>query len=82
MAVLYNSVQFSLIILLLCAGANDQKSWAWPMSPIYPHAPGRPGQGDYSCTWADLTWRKKREQEDGSFNLYNVSSIIANLYRH
>ena len=28
MAVLYNSVHFSLMILLLCAKANDQKSWA------------------------------------------------------
>ena len=28
MAVLYYSVHFSLMILLLCAKANDQKSWA------------------------------------------------------
>ena len=29
MAVLYNSVDFLLMILLLCAKANDQKSWAF-----------------------------------------------------
>ena len=31
MAVQYNSVHFSLMILLLCAEANDQKSWACKM---------------------------------------------------
>ena len=31
MAVLYNSVHFTLLILLLRAKVNDQISWAWDM---------------------------------------------------
>ena len=32
MAVQYNSVHFSLMILLLCAKANDKKNWLWQVT--------------------------------------------------
>ena len=34
MAVLYNPVHFSLMILLHCAEEKDQKSWACLFSPV------------------------------------------------
>ena len=63
MAVLYNSVHFTLLILLLCAKVDDQISWAW-------------GKIRDQCIYTLVLYKKLNIMQGGGFHPLSVLNAL------